>query len=460
MTGAQTEFKRVRFLHILVITWLGYAAYSMGRRPLSVARAVINQDTGMTVAESGVVDTAFLIMYTVGQLLFGTIQRVTGWSARSLLSAGLAGSGASLLLLATTSSVTTMSFAWGLNGLLQAVGWASCMIVITPWLASSERGVIMGIWGTTMAVGGVLGNVVTPVAMARSNSWRGGVVAVGCIMLCISALVRAALGQHPNAHGFVASHQHANGITSMDALRRGGGRTVEGEMLAAPSDDPAASSKKSEQSSSPQHLLCNVPGVAGISVSYFCAKLVRYVLMMWLPFYFTNALGHGTGMAGVLASALDVGGIVGAIGSGVLSDRYRGGRRRTSFTMLMSGAMVMCLAGFSVGSALAVHPMYAIAVGFACGACAYGIDSVMTGSLLQDFVERQNMSTQLGAISGLVGGIGTLGSVLQGPFTVAVAGFSWEVLFGILQALTLVSVACLYRPWRLERHELHAHSPL
>jgi sugar phosphate permease len=35
---------------------------------------------------------------------------------------------------------------------MQAVGRASCMIVITPWLACSERGVIiMGIWGTTMA---------------------------------------------------------------------------------------------------------------------------------------------------------------------------------------------------------------------------------------------------------------------------------------------------------------------
>jgi OPA family sugar phosphate sensor protein UhpC-like MFS transporter len=452
-----SEFKRTRLLRILVVSWIGYAAYSMGRRPLSVARAVISKDSGLTVAETGAVDTAFLIMYTVGQLAFGPIQRWTGWSARALLAAGLAGSALTMFVFASASGVTGMCMAWGLNGLLQAVGWASCMIVVSPWLGTSERGLIMGVWGTTMAVGGVLGNTVTPIAIGATHSWRGGTAVVGCIMLGAAAVLWLFLGQHPNAHGYLAPSQHTAGVQSLDDLRRGGtaGKTVEGEIATGDAAKPAKGGGSGEPASeaakyTATYLLWRVPGVLGICTSYFCAKLVRYVLMMWLPFYFTDALHHGTGMAGILASALDVGGIVGSIGSGILSDRYHGGRRRAGFTILLSAAMVFCLAGFSVGSAFATSPAYALVVGFACGACAYGIDSVITGSLVQDFAERQGLAQQLGAISGLVGGLGTLGSVLQGPFTVAVSGLSWEILFGILQALTIASMAALYRPWRLE----------
>uniref|UniRef100_A0A7S1MAH2 Major facilitator superfamily (MFS) profile domain-containing protein n=1 Tax=Neobodo designis TaxID=312471 RepID=A0A7S1MAH2_NEODS len=473
------EFRRTRLLRILAVSWVGYAAYSMGRRPLSVARAVISKDTGLTVAETGAVDTAFLIMYTVGQLAFGPIQRTTGWSARALLAAGLGGSALTLFLFASCSTVTGMSLAWGLNGLLQAVGWASCMIVVSPWLGTSERGFVMGVWGTTMAVGGVLGNTVTPIAIGATHSWRGGTSVIAMIMLGAAALLWLLLGQHPNAHGYLAPAQAAAGVQSMEDLQRGRGnggaatRTVEGEVVAeevkgASKSQDAGNSAGGAHSEASKYtatyLLWRVPGVLGICTSYFCAKLVRYVLMFWLPFYFTDALHHGTGMAGLLASALDVGGIVGSIGSGVLSDRYHGGRRRAGFTVLLSAAMVLCLAGFSLGSAFATNPVYALVVGFACGACAYGIDSVMTGSLVQDFAERQGLAPQLGAISGLVGGLGTLGSVLQGPFTVAVSGLSWEVLFGILQLLTVASMAALYRPWRLETAHgssaASAHHPL
>ena len=378
----------------------------------------------------------------------------------------MAGSSATLLMLAASNSSLTMSVAWGLNGLMQAVGWASCMIVVSPWLASAERGVIMGVWGTTMAVGGVLGNTVTPIAMsATGGSWRGGVVVVAVLMIAVAAFMRVFLGQHPNAHGFVAPAQHAMGVYSMEELRDRAAadvairRTVEGEVLFAEPEsptivtdkaDPNQQPAKLQDKSSPRHLLFGVPGVLGICAAYFCAKLVRYVLMMWLPFYFTEELHHGTGMAGVLASALDVGGVAGSIFSGVLSDKYHGGRRRAAFTVLLSAAFVFFLSGFSLGSTFASNPAYALAVGFACGACAYAIDSVVTGSLVQDFAERQGLSAQLGAISGLVGGLGTLGSVLQGPFTVAVSGLSWSTLFGLLQLLTLASMAALYRPCRLE----------
>ena len=450
MSPTDSLFRRFRLTRILALTWVGYACYSLGRRPFAVARSVIQASTGMSKAETSVVDTAFLVAYTVGQMSYGGVKRQLGLSSRTLLVLGLAVSAACVAALAVCSDVVCFSAAWGALGIAQALGWASCLVVLTPWLGAAERGVVMGVWGTNMAAGGVLGNVLTSVAMVQLGSWRAAAVALAGLMAVGAAVLWRWLAGHPNQHGFLTHEQEARGDVSAAELRALP-VSVDGEALAPPSavaspdDAPpgkgAASAGDAAAALTTRQLMA-VPGLMALSLSYCCNKLVRYVLIFWLPYFLSQRLGYSTAAAASLASALDVGGVVGSIGSGVFADRFGAGRRRTQANVLFIGGMVVSLFGLVFATSL---PTAAVGLAcFCCGFFAFGIDALMTGALVQDFADRAGMPRQLGAFAGFLGGVGTLGSILQGPVTVLLSG-QWETLFVVLQALSVAAAALLAR---------------
>ena len=51
------------------------------------------------------------------------------------------------------------------------------------------------------------------------------------------------------------------------------------------------------------------------------------MLIMWLPYYMAAELAYAPGMAAYMSTLYDVGGMVGAVAGGFLSDRVMGGRR-------------------------------------------------------------------------------------------------------------------------------------
>ena len=195
-----------------------------------------------------------------------------------------------------------------------------------------------------------------------------------------------------------------------------------------------------------------LPGVLAIGMSYFFHKLVRYALIYWLPYYFTKELSYAPTTAGYVASALDVGGVAGSIISGIISDRIAGGTRRAFSCVLLGGGMTVSLILFVLAKPLlAASSAVAAGSAFLCGFFAFGIDSVMTGSLVQDYADRLKVPQQLGAISGFIGGVGTAGSILQGPLTAGITDSSWDLLFVILVGLTVLAMALMYQPLKLER---------
>jgi hypothetical protein len=56
----------------------------------------------------------------------------------------------------------------------------------------------------------------------------------------------------------------------------------------------------------------------------------------------------------------------------------------------------------------------------------------------------------MGPISGLIGGLGSAGSIAQGALTVALTSESWTVLFAALAGLTAVAGGLMWRPIRIE----------
>ena len=469
---AGAAFRRSR-LTMLVATWLAYGTYTMARRPFTVGRAAIMADTQLSQYGSGMVDTSFLIFYTIGQLVYGSHIKPLGYSSKTILLVGLCGAAFSCFIVSLSSSAWLFSLAWGLNGAFQAAGWASCITIITPWLGAAERGVIMGIWGSNMAVGGVVGNALTASLIDAWGSWRSAVIANVVVIGAVVVFVFLFLRRHPNNEGFLSPSQADQGV-AWEQLGRA--MSVDGEMaIATPhpeaggggdittttdDDDSRFKSGKSTPRLHPQQALSTMevlrlPGVFGLSASYFFHKLVRYSLLFWLPYLFAKELGYTNAKAGYVASMVDLGGVIGSVAGGYFTDWYMGGRRRAFCVILFSFVMAGLVVALSMIKALlAVNVGVAAAISGAIGFFAFAIDSVMTSSLQQDIAERAHQTHNIGAISGIVGGIGTLGSVFQGFITAYLSGQSWEVLFMMMAALTVVAGFLLASPAKLERSHL------
>ena len=432
---------------MLIITWIGYSAYTMARRPFSVGRSEIERSTGISKFASSMVDTSFLIFYTIGQLLYGS--HIKGYlSSKNILALGLLGSACCCAVIAVSSSSVLFVISWGANGAFQAVGWASCISVVTPWLSSSERGAIMGLWGTNMAAGGIAGNALSGYLLGYGG-WRAAFMTNGMIMLIVVGILHFLLKSHPNAEGILSPQQLAEGRSVHELV--GSCSTVDGECVFGDSEQPSSEKKGLPGSQlSLRETLC-IPGISGVAASYFFHKLVRYCLMFWLPYYFNRELHYTPSMAGYASAALDLGGVAGSVIGGYFSDWYCDGKRRATTVNIFSVGMFFSLLGFVLLREFLWTVVGGATIAFACGFCAFAVDSLLTTSLLQDIADRQGAMQHLGAISGVVGGIGTLGSVFQGVLITVLSEQSWEILFGSLALLTLLAAGLLTPSIKIER---------
>ncbi|ORC92153.1 uncharacterized protein TM35_000043670 [Trypanosoma theileri] len=468
-------YTSIRFLRVFLVLWITYATYTMGRRPFSVARADIQRDTGLTAAQTSIVDTVFMLTYTVGQLGYGYIKKYLG--NKEILLYGILFSSVSSLLLAFSSSLLFFSLAWALNGFAQAAGWATCLSILNYWIFPQERGRVMGWWSTNMAVGGVVGNVLPAFLIGKGFSWRLAVSIEAIVLMGVAVLIFFSLIQHPNMVRLPSVQQvEENNITAGYLQEIGSLRlNKDGEICSpmcssaltdsepiqrmyndSPSSKGISTSINDYDSSLTFWQIVFIPGVKGICMSYFLHKLVRYGFMFWLPYFAVEELKYTTESAGYVSSFFDIGGVIGTIASGFCSDWLFHGKGRTRVILLFTLGMIIGTWCFGAFSHIFVESVALCAVAVSVvGFFSFAIDALMSGSFLLDFLEHAKLTGQSGAISGVVGGMGSAGSIFQGIFTVVLSSSSWSTLFYSFSLASAVASICLIQPLRYEMRGRH-----
>jgi len=93
---------------IFGVTWLLYAGFYLCRKNYAVAQPVIMKEFGWTEAGVGVIITAYLTVYAIGQFLNGVLG--DRFSARRIIAAGLGLSVLANVLFGWTASIGVMAF--------------------------------------------------------------------------------------------------------------------------------------------------------------------------------------------------------------------------------------------------------------------------------------------------------------------------------------------------------------
>src|SRR5262249_14580904 len=149
---------------------------------------------------------------------------------------------------------------------------------------------VMGLWATCYQLGSLAASVVTRFFL-DAFGFRGAFIAPGLGVAAVGIVVLLVLRPGPLAS-------------------RGDGDGGEGALDAALIEERRAARRRVLRSVS----------VWFYGASYFCIKLIRYSILFWLPFYLEKQLGYTGSAAAYRSTSFEIGGFLGALGLGALSD--------------------------------------------------------------------------------------------------------------------------------------------
>lgn len=398
----------------------------------------------------GQVDLAFLASYALGMFIAGHVgDRVC---LRTLLSCGMVGSGIFVALFGCAYWWNLHWLAYFLvvqivGGFFQATGWPSVVTIVSNWFGKSKRGLIMGVWNGHTSVGNICGTLMASAML--QYGWGWSFVIPGVAVAVAGGLVFLFLPVNPEDAGFSSPHKFPqkhedgeevflnidDGTTLASVAKPLNNNSNCQPLLERDSTCLGALDTDTEESSAITFLQAwAIPRVAPFAFCLFFTKLVAYTFLYWLPFYIrhTEIEGHylSEATAGNLSTVFDVGGTVGGILAGHLSDKLH--------------ARAMVAAAFTYASlpALLLYRVYGseslwlnLVLLFLAGIAINGPYALITTAVSADLGTHESLkgnSRSLATVTAIIDGTGSVGAALGPLLTGYLSKAGWNCVFGML----------------------------
>lgn len=392
-----------------VITWIVYASSYMLRKPLGVIKADLQTNYKFTKNQLGWLDTSFFLPYALVQIMIGNLGDKYG--ARQMIKINLLIVGVSMISFGFWDSSIIFAILLFFNGSGQATLWPNCVKSLGAWYSNEKLATIFGIWGTCIFAGGILGTgLAVRLQALYVPDLKMVFVVPSLIVLVVMVLV----------HFFMRTPEEL-------------GLIIEGKSAPTHVTEKATSEKSFFE-------VWRIKFVPELSFTMFGMKLVRYCLYMWLPMYLHQNLKYETSTAGYLSTAFEIGGVLGSASLGFFIDKFLGGRIHWGVCLALAGS-ALSLFAFQLTS------LWGIGFNFFClfmaGAFSSGPDSIVSGALASEVGEKENAQS---AVSGVINGFGSLGTVVEGPIIAfVVTKFGWDGSFYAMIVITFISVFAIGR---------------
>jgi len=376
---------------IFVATWLSYFGFYFCRMPWAATKSDIGKEAGWGATALGQVDAAYLIAYAVGQFLASGMGTKLGPRLNVLL--GMAVSIVVTALMGVTLTLPVVMGLVAINGLAQATGWSGNVGTMANWFHKHERGRVMGLWSTNFTVG----SIAAPFAMAGvlalaasyGGDWRWCFYFGAAVLAIVWVQFHVLQRTRPEDVGLAPVDDPVTAVDEAVTERQ-------------PVDSPPAKLELSRGA------WINLLLVGGF---YFFAKLVRYAVWLWAPFFLARNYGMSSSESNLLAIAFSVAGVPGIYLTGYISDKYLNARRAgiSMVMMVAMTAMTGLLVAFG-GTSVTVFTVLLAAVGFTL----FGPDALLSGAGAMDIGGRRAATFAAAFISGIGSSGPVVGSLAIG----------------------------------------------
>ena len=386
------ERRRWRVLIWLVI---GYGFFYTCRLSLSVAKKPMLDEGILSVEQMGIIGAILLYVYAFGKFFNGFLADRA--NIRRFMSTALLCSALANLAFGSVDGFVLFAVLWGLNGWFQSIGSAPSVVSICQWFSNRERGTRYGIWAGAHNLGEGMTFIGTALVV-EALGWRWGFWGPGLVCIVISIFLFSFLSDRPQTYGL----PHVSEYRQDDSAGK-----------------PTESSIGAQQLTVLRH-----PIVWILGLSSACMYMARYGINSWGIFFLQEGKGYSLVEAASAMAAYPIMGLLGAICSGLVSDRFFGARRNIPtllYGLLLVGSLVLLYV--SPPGQLWMDAVALGAFGFAIG----GLIVFLAGLIAVDIMP----TGAAGAVKGVIGLFSYLGAATQDWISGALIEKSARVVDGV-----------------------------
>ncbi len=347
-TPVVRSVKTSQYRWVVVATiFFGYVVCMADRSNIGAVLPFVKHDFHISNFAAGAISSFFFLGYATTQIPAGLLMSKVG--IRKIVSLAILGFSLVTFLMGFTTTAVMLLVLRLLLGVTEGPAPVGMTAAVNNWFPAREKGTATGIYIASTQFAPI---IVPPIAvlLATHFGWRAVFLwfaLPGAIMAVIFYLV---VRSHPKDSKHVNDRELAY-IQDVDA-------TAEkklsdfGDMgwldrLIRLRSLPALDTNRKVLTSW---------NVWGDTLVYFFMNNVNYGMLTWIPSYLVAARGYSFMKMGFVASAPAIGGLVGALIGGVVSDRLFRGRRKPTMivTALMTAVMMVVLLTAPQNTALVV----------------------------------------------------------------------------------------------------------
>ncbi len=422
-------------IRIFLTMFLGYIAFYLCRKNISVALPSMGESLGYSNTELGLLGSSLYLTYAVGKFINGIIADNT--NVKKVLPTALIISAiANLCFVASAIFITpgktsffglptasillwVMAFFWGLNGWFQSMGFPPIAKNLSYWFCNKERGFKWSLWSSSHEIGTYL-SVILSGFLVMNYGWKMAFVVPSFIAVICSVLMYFNLQDKPSSLG----------LPDIEVYKGEGSNSLTCEI---PEDEESG---LSYMQIFKKYILTNKT-IWLLAFAYIFVYVTRYGTIDWIVKYLVEAKHYTIGAAAERLSFLPLFGTIGTIGAGLVSDTLFKGKRAPVNIICLS-LLALCIYLFKDNTNMTLDYVYVSLIGiFTCG------PQVLIGGL--SAVESSSKKVA-SAATGFCGMFGYIGAVLSGVGTGAIIDrFSWNgaVLFWIFSALSALAICVI-----------------
>lgn len=407
---ANYKYWRIRIFYGM---YIGYIFYYFSRKSLTFAMPALMEDLGYTKAELGMLATVLSLSYGMSKFLSGILSDRS--NPRFFMGLGLIATGLINILFGLSSSIVFFILFWAFNGFFQGWGWPPCARLLTHWYAQKERGRWWGFWNTSHNIGGALIPLVAT-SCAECLGWRFAMYLPGAICILAGLFTINRLRDTPQSLGLPPIEKFKNDQAAQE---------IEKELTAKQIFFDLVFKNK-----------C----IWLLAFAYFFVYVVRTAINDWTLLYLVETKGYSLIAAGACIFSFEIGGMIGALAAGFLSDKLFHGKRGP-VNVLFSLASIFAIGAFWLFQTNLqwIDSMMLFSIGFA-----------IFGPQMLIGVAATELSSKkaAGSATGFIGLFAYTGAACAGlPMGLMAQTLGWEGFFLSLAICACAAIFFLFPLW-------------
>ncbi|KAJ7996064.1 hypothetical protein DPEC_G00233200 [Dallia pectoralis] len=420
---------------IFLSMFIGYSLYYFNRKTFSFVMPSLMEEIKLDKNDLGLITSSQTMAYAISKFISGVLSDQI--SACWLFSIGLFIVGGVNVAFSWSSTVSVFSVLWFVNGLGQGFGWPPCGKVLRKWFEPSQFGTWWAVLSCSMNLAGGLGPLLT-MLLLQYYDWRtimamSGIICASFSFICLM---------------FIKNEPKDVGLPSIKAATKKGAVTNSESTLSE---------------------FLRSPYLWVLSLGYLVVFGVKTACTDWGQLYLIQDKGQSVLMGSSYMSALEVGGLVGGLAAGFLSDRAVArqglgthGNPRHGLLLFMMAGMFVSLYLFRITItaeapkdapiwAVALHPI-SVLIGLSekeiwilfLGA-TFGFSSYGPIALFGVIANESAPSNYCGSSHAIVALMANVGAFFAGlPFSAVAKHYSWEMSFWVAEMAIAVTTVIFF----------------